>query len=57
MIEDKKMVQENEWKDTVLVGFLNEKIEENMEIYKKEFDIVLTEADATFDKFQKCFLN
>lgn len=38
-IEDKKMIDEKEYKNTILVGFLNENIEENLEKYKEEFDI------------------
>ena len=48
-IEDKKMVEQNEWRHTITIGFLNEKIQENLEVYKENFDIVLTEEDATFD--------
>lgn len=53
MIEDKKMIEEKEWEHTILIGFLNEEIEANMEVYKKEFDIVLTNEDATFDKVKE----
>ncbi len=53
MVEDKKMIEESEWKNTITVGFLNEKIEEDLEVYKKEFDIVLTKEDATFDTIKK----
>lgn len=49
-IEDKKMVPEKEWKNTISVGFLNSKIEENIEFYKKSFDIVLTDKEANFDE-------
>ena len=53
MVEDKKMIEESEWKNTITVVFLNEKIEEDLEVYKKEFDIVLTKEDATFDTIKK----
>lgn len=39
---DLKMVPEENRENTVTVGFLDEKIEENLELYKKGFDIVLT---------------
>lgn len=52
-VEDKKMVEEKEWQQTILVGFLNEKIEENLEVYQKNFDIVLTNEDATFETVKK----
>ena len=52
-IEDKKMVPEKEWENTILVGFLNKKIEENMEFYKKSFDIVLTGKDASFNEVKE----
>lgn len=52
-IEDKKMIEENEWKKSICVGFLNEKIEENLAIYQKNFDVVLTKEDATFEVVKK----
>lgn len=48
-IEDKKMVPEKDWKNTITIGFLSEKIEENLEVYRKNFDIVLTNEDANYD--------
>lgn len=53
MIEDKYMVEQEEWKNTITVGFLNENIEENKDIYQKEFDIVLTDDDASFETVEK----
>lgn len=53
MIEDKKMIAQDEWKQTIMIGFLNEHIEENLEIYIKNFDIVLTKEDATFDEINQ----
>ena len=49
LVEDKNMIEKNSWNKTILVGFLNEKIEENLNLYKKEFDIVLTKEDANFE--------
>lgn len=48
LIEDKNMIEKSDWDKTILVGFLNEKIEENLNLYKNEFDIVLTKEDANF---------
>jgi 5'-nucleotidase len=56
-IEDKKMIDQKEWDDTITVGFLNEKIKENLEVYKNNFDIVLTKEDATFEVVEKIALN
>ena len=46
LCEDEKMVAEGEWKDTLKIGILNTKIEENLKTYQSRFDIVLTEEDA-----------
>lgn len=48
-VEDKKMIPSYEWKNTISVGFLSKKIEENVEVYRQNFDVVLTQEDATFD--------
>ena len=50
-IEDKQMVDECEHENTLLVGFLNENVEENFELYKKEFDICLV-GNAKFPKIE-----
>lgn len=34
-------------------GFLSRKVEENLEIYKKNFDVVLTGEDATFESIEE----
>lgn len=52
MIEDKKMLDESKLENSILVGFLNDKIEEDLEVYKKNFDIVLTCEDATFERVE-----
>lgn len=41
-IEDKNMVPKEEWDKTISIGFLGRNIENNFEIYKQNFDIVLT---------------
>lgn len=52
-VEDKNIVPKSEWYKTVSVGFLNNKIEENTEVYKNSFDIVLTNEDASFNVARK----
>ena len=52
MVEDKKMLDESKLDNAILVGFLNDKIEENLEVYKKNFDVVLTCEDATFESVE-----
>ncbi len=42
-IEDKQMLDESEMSNTITVGFLNDKIEQNLELYKKEFDVCIVE--------------
>ena len=37
-------------------GFLGRKVEENLEVYKQNFDVVLTQEDATFDAVGKIIL-
>ena len=53
-IEDKKMVPEEQWDETILVGFLNENIKNNLEKYKNSFDITLTNNDASFENLENC---
>ena len=49
LCEDEKMVAEEEWDNTLKIGILNTKIKENLKIYQKRFDIVLTEEDANLN--------
>ena len=37
----------------ISIGFLNDKIEENISFYQKYFDVVLTKEDATFYEVEK----
>lgn len=48
LCEDEKMVSEQDWDNTIKIGILNKKIEDNLEIYNSKFDIVLTNEDANF---------
>lgn len=52
-IEDKNIVPKEEWDDTISVGFLCSKIEKNLSVYRGNFDIVLTDEDASFNKVRK----
>lgn len=51
-IADLKMVKKEDLIKTITVGFLDEKIEENLEHYNKAFDIVLTK-EASFEEVNK----
>lgn len=42
-LADLKMIPEQDIKKAITIGFLDEKIEENLEYFNKEFDIVSTE--------------
>ncbi len=53
LVEDEQMIEENKWDKTLKIGILNKKIKENLEVYQKHFDIVLTEEDATFEIVDK----
>ncbi len=52
-IEDKKMIPYSEWKKTISIGFLNEKIEEDIDVYKENYDVVLTNENGNFDEVKK----
>ena len=47
IVDDINMVTKTRLNNTITVGFLDKKIEENLELYKSTFDIVLTE-NASF---------
>lgn len=49
LIGDKKMISGNDFSNVITVGFLDEKIEENLEYFNKEFDIVCTDASSYYD--------
>lgn len=52
LIEDIKMANEENISDTITFGFLDVKVEENLEAYKNNFDVVLTE-DNNFNDIIK----
>ncbi len=43
IVDDVNMVSKDKLNSTITVGFLDKKIEENLELYKSTFDIVLTD--------------
>lgn len=45
------MVSKDRLNSTIAVGFLDKKIEENLELYKSTFDIVLTD-NANFKEIE-----
>ncbi len=51
LIDDKKMADKNNIDNIVTVGFLNN--EENLELYNKNFDVVLTKNNANFEQIEK----
>ena len=53
VLEDLKMIPEEQIINTITVNFLNEKVEENLKKTKENFDIVLTGEDACFETVQK----
>lgn len=40
----------------LLYGFLDKKIEENLYVYRKNFDIVLTNENASFEEIDEMIL-
>lgn len=46
IIDDINMVSEEKLSSTITVGFLDQKIEKNMEVYRNTFDIVLTDHSS-----------
>ena len=51
-IADLKMISEGDMEKTITVGFLEEKIEENLEFFNKEFDIVITN-NSSIEEMEK----
>lgn len=47
------MVEKENLEHTITIGFLNDKIEENLSFYKQHYDVVLTNEDATFYEVEK----
>ncbi len=57
LVEDKKMAEGSNDDKTIYTSFLNSSIEENLEVYKKNFDIVLTEDEANFQTISDILFN
>ena len=52
LIEDIKMANEEKLLNTITFGFLDVKVEENLEAYRNNFDVVITENDD-FDSIKE----
>lgn len=46
LCEDENMIDKSMWNETLKIGILNKNIKENINVYKKTFDIVLTEENT-----------
>ena len=46
IVEDIKMVSKDHLEKTITIGFLDQKIKQNLEIYNKNYDIVLTDSSG-----------
>ena len=53
LVEDINMMGEYPEDKSLKIGFLNKNVAENLEVYRKNFDIVLTEENNFFD-IEKC---
>lgn len=53
IIEDIQMVRKEDLNRTITIGFLNEKVEENLKFYQKNYDVVLTNEEACFQEVEK----
>ena len=49
LVEDIHMMGEYPESKSLKIGFLNKNVTENLEVYKKNFDIVLTEKNNFYD--------
>ncbi len=53
IVEDIQMAPKENLQNTITIGFLNNKIEENSKFYQQNYDVVLTEEEATFYEVEK----
>lgn len=53
IVEDIQMAPKENLQNTITIGFLNNKIEENLKFYQQNYDVVLTEEEATFQEVEK----
>lgn len=51
IVDDVNMITKDRLDKTITVGFLDKKIEQNLELYKSTFDIVLTD-NASFKEIE-----
>ncbi len=56
VVDDVNMVTKEKLEQTITVGFLDKKIEQELELYKSTFDIVLTD-NASFKEVEDILLN
>lgn len=56
IVNDVNMVTEDKLDKTITVGFLDEKIERNLELYRQTFDVVLTD-NASFKEIEDIIKN
>ena len=49
LVGDKQMIGKSDFSNVITVGFLDEKIEENLEFFNKEFDLVCTNTSSYYD--------
>lgn len=52
IVEDINMVTKEKLENTITVGFLNQEMEENLELYQEAFDIVLAD-NASFEELEE----
>lgn len=53
IVEDIQMIKKEELDKAVTIGFLNDKIDENLKFYQQNYDIVLTKEEACFEEVEK----
>ena len=53
ILEDIHMVEKEKRNQTLTIAFLNDRIEDNVNIYNQHYDIVLTEKEACFQEVEK----
>lgn len=53
LIEDIQMIKKEKLENTITIGFLNNKIEENLIFYHQNYDVVLMEEEACFQEVEK----
>ena len=49
LVGDKQMIGKSDFSNVITVGFLDEKSEENLEFFNKEFDLVCTNTSSYYD--------